>query len=251
MVLTRDSLRAGWLQSLVAASPYLVKALSEEELRRSREAVLRTHPAGEDLWLFAYGSLIWNPAFHFRRREIARVHGLHRRFCLWTHLGRGTPERPGLVLGLEAGGSCRGVCYEIPAEEIDSELEIVWRREMVTGAYRPRWVEAQTASGPRRAVTFVINRRHERYTGQLSEAAIIDAIAAAHGPLGACADYLFNTAAHLEELGIADPALLRLCDAVRERQRQIAVSGGPPTTETAIAPATLPLLPNDTEPEAP
>ena len=72
---------------------------------------MAAHPAGEPLGLFAYGSLIWNPAFNFRHRELARVYGYHRRFCLWTHLGRGTRERPGLMLGLDQGGSCRGVLY--------------------------------------------------------------------------------------------------------------------------------------------
>jgi cation transport protein ChaC len=117
MALTREQIRAGWIQNMVAASGHPVRALSEEELLRSREQALAGHPAGQDLALFAYGSLIWNPAFNFRRREIAHVHGFHRRFCLWIHLGRGTPERPGLVLGLDTGGSCRGVLYWIAAEE--------------------------------------------------------------------------------------------------------------------------------------
>lgn len=224
-MLTREALRDGWLQNMIAAAGMPVNALSAEELRRSRDQILAGHPAGEPLALFAYGSLIWNPAFHFTRRELARVHGLHRSFCLWTHLGRGTPDRPGLVLGLEAGGACRGLLYWIAPEAVEDELEIVWRREMVTGAYRPTWVTVRTAAGPRRAVTFVINRRHERYTGRLEEAAIVDAIATARGPLGACADYLFNTEAHLAELGIRDPGLRRLCAAVRARQADAAEDG--------------------------
>jgi glutathione-specific gamma-glutamylcyclotransferase len=218
MALTRELLRDGWLQKLIVASGHPVRALTEEELRASRERILAEHPAGEDLELFAYGSLIWNPAFHFRRREIARVHGFHRRFCLWTHLGRGTSERPGLMLGLDSGGSCRGVLYRIAAEDIEGELDIVWRREMVTGAYRPCWVTAHAASGRRRAVTFLINHAHERYAGRLEDEAVVEAVAHACGPLGACADYLFTTTAHLEQLGIADRSLRRLCRAVRARQ---------------------------------
>jgi glutathione-specific gamma-glutamylcyclotransferase len=219
MALTRELLRDGWLQRLIATSGYPVRALSEEELRASRERILAEHPAGQDLELFAYGSLIWNPAFHFRHREVARVHGFHRRFCLWTHLGRGTPERPGLMLGLDSGGSCRGVLYRIAAEDIEGELDIVWRREMVTGAYRPCWVTTHTSAGPRRAVTFLINHAHERYAGRLDDEAIVESLAHACGPLGACADYLFNTVAHLEQLGIADGSLRRLCQAVRARQQ--------------------------------
>lgn len=238
MVLTRDAIRAGLVQSLVATVSSPVRMLTEEELRRSRRQVLRAHRPDEPVWLFAYGSLIWNPAFYFSRRELARVHGLHRRFCLWTHLGRGTPECPGLVLGLDNGGSCRGVLYEIPADQVDTELDIVWRREMATGAYRPRWVVARTDQGSQRALTFVINRRHERYTGQLGEAAIVEAIATAKGPLGACADYLFNTAAHLEQLGIIDRSLLHLCEAVRTRQRQAAgADAAPPRMVDTASPA--------------
>ena len=237
MVLTRELIRSGWIQNLVATSGHPVRALTEEELKRSREAALAGHPPDRDLALFAYGSLIWNPAFNFCRRETARVHGFHRRFCLWTHLGRGTPERPGLVLGLEAGGSCRGLLYGIAAEEIASESEILWRREMVTGAYRPAWVTAQTEAGPERALTFLINRRHERYSGRLSDAAIVETLATASGPLGACADYLFNTTVHLEQLGIADRSMRRLCDAVRAYQRRMV--GREPGEDQAATPVPL------------
>ena len=217
-MLTREQIRDGWVQQLVLSSAAPVRALSEEELRASQEAMLACHPPGEDLAIFAYGSLIWNPAFHFAGCELAHVHGYHRRFCLWTSLGRGTPERPGLMLGLDAGGSCRGVIYTIAAEAIASELEIVWRREMVTGAYRPAWVVVRTPSGSRRAIAFLINHAHERYAGRLDDAAIVRSIATAAGPLGACADYLFNTTAHLDQLGIADRSLRRLSRLVREAQ---------------------------------
>jgi cation transport protein ChaC len=228
MALTRDLIRSGWIQSMVATSGLPIKALTEEELQRSRAAALARHPQGEDLALFAYGSLIWNPAFHFVRREVAAVRGLHRRFCLWTQLGRGSPDNPGLVLGLDRGGSCRGVVYWIAAEEIEGELDVVWRREMVTGAYRPTWVTARTVGGPPvPAITFAINREHERYAGQLGDDAIVTTLATACGPLGACADYLFNTTVHLDELGITDPALHRLCRAVRERQRELSLPGAP------------------------
>ena len=218
MALTREQIRDGWVQQLVMSGREPIRALSEEELRASRRAMLAEHPPGEDLPIFAYGSLIWNPAFHFAGRELAHVHGYHRRFCLWTSLGRGTPERPGLMLGLDTGGSCRGVLYTIAAADIESELEIVWRREMVTAAYRPAWVAARTAAGPRRAIAFLINHAHERYAGRLDDAAIVRSIAQACGPLGACAEYLFNTTEHLDELGIVDRSLRRLSRLVREAQ---------------------------------
>ena len=222
MALTREQIRDGWVQQLVMSGREPIRALSEEELRASRRAMLAEHPPGEDLPIFAYGSLIWNPAFHFAGRELAHVHGYHRRFCLWTSIGRGTPERPGLMLGLDTGGSCRGVLYTIAAADIESELEIVWRREMVTAAYRPTWVAARTAAGPRRAIAFLINHGHERYAGRLDDAAIVRSIAHACGPLGACAEYLFNTTEHLDALGIVDRSLRRLSRLVKEAQARPA-----------------------------
>src|SRR3546814_9302515 len=119
------------------------------------------------VWLFGYGSLIWNPAFDYAEKRPATVHGLHRRFCLQTHLGRGSRERPGLVLALDRGGSCRGVVLRIAPENVESELDIVWRREMISHSYRPTWVTAQTSDGPVRAIGFAINRSEE-HTSELS-----------------------------------------------------------------------------------
>jgi glutathione-specific gamma-glutamylcyclotransferase len=211
LTLTRDSIRAGIVQEMVRRAG--LEVLSDEELRRSREAMLAARPRG-DVWVFGYGSLIWNPAFHFAESVTGRVHGWHRRFCLWTHAGRGTPENPGLLLGLERGGSCRGVAFRVRAHEVDSELDIVWRREMVNAAYVPRWVDVRMGcrGGERTApaIAFVINRRHDRYAGLLAEERVASTIASARGRLGPCADYLLNTAAHLEQLGIRDRALERL-----------------------------------------
>lgn len=213
MILTRDSIAGGIVQEMVARSG--ISVLSDAELAASRAATLAAGPAG-DVWLFGYGSLIWNPAFDFAERRIGRIFGYHRRFCLWTHAGRGTPERPGLMLGLDRGGGCRGVLFRVPESEVETELAIVWRREMVNAAYVPRWLAVRTDDGrPLRAIAFVINRRHERYCGALPDARIARVIATAHGRLGPCADYLFNTVGHLEELGIHDRRLTRLRDMVR------------------------------------
>jgi cation transport protein ChaC len=212
--LTRESLLGGTLQRLAAARGDL-SPLSEAELLATRRAMLATRPAGEDLWVFAYGSLIWNPAFHFVERRKAHLFGYHRQFCLWTSLGRGSPDRPGLMLGLEHGGCCTGVALRIEATAVESELEVIWRREMLTGAYRPRWLPLRTGAETLRAIAFVINRRHERYARRVAEAEVVATIAHATGALGPCRDYLFNTVAHLEELGIHDRRLTRLAAAVR------------------------------------
>lgn len=215
IVITRESIRSGLLRRMMATRADIAW-LSEEELARSRAETRAAGPPG-DVWVFGYGSLIWNPAFHHAETRMGRVHGWHRRFCLWTQLGRGTPEQPGLTLGLERGGSCRGVVFRIEAAQADEELDLIWRREMVTAAYRPVWASVATADGPVRAIAFTINRRHDRYAGGLGLAEIADVLARARGPLGSCADYLFNTEAHLRELGIRDRDLSRVAQAVRQR----------------------------------
>lgn len=227
MALTRDALRAGLIQEMLRGGDGPVPILTEEELRRSREAFMAARPddPSADVWLFGYGSLIWNPAFLFEERRVALLRGHHRRFCLWTHLGRGTAERPGLVLGLEEGGACQGVAFRVAAGAVEEEFGLVWRREMVTGAYVPTWVTVTTARGALRAATFVINRAHPRYAPNLSDERAAAAIAAASGPLGACADYLFNTVGHLEDLGIDDAVLRRL--RARVTALRAATDGAP------------------------
>jgi cation transport protein ChaC len=219
-MITRENLQNGWLARLAEAAGAAGDTMmirTEAELAACRAAALAGLPPGQDVWVFAYGSLIWNPAFHFVERRRGRIFGYHRRFCLWTYLGRGTPECPGLMLGLDRGGSCQGLFYRIAADAVDEELTLIWRREMITAAYRPTWVNGRTEAGPVRALAFTINHRHQRYTGKLDEAAIVAALARAEGPIGRCADYLFNTHEHLASLDIHDPQLARLCSMVRAR----------------------------------
>jgi glutathione-specific gamma-glutamylcyclotransferase len=220
--LTREALLDGSIRTLVQLADPTTRIPTPEEHHASIKALLDHRPDSGDVWLFAYGSLIWNPLIHFVEKRVATVRGFHRCFCLWTHLGRGTMEKPGLVLGLERGGACSGVAYRIAADIAMQELELLWRREMLTGAYAPRWLKARTASGPLHAIAFLVNRSHTRYAGRLPEERIIATIAEANGPLGACATYLFNTVAHLETLGIRDKRLSRL------RDRVVAKLGAPP-----------------------
>ncbi len=169
----------------IAADHGLMRVLSDEELATSLGGLLGGADLSRGVWVFGYGSLIWNPAFHFTDRVVGTVYGFHRRFCLWTHLGRGCPERPGLVLGLERGGSCRGVAYHIAPAAAMEELDIVWRREMISDAYVPRWVAVRTPMATVRAITFTINHAHERYARDLSDEEAAAAIAGASGFLGA------------------------------------------------------------------
>jgi glutathione-specific gamma-glutamylcyclotransferase len=218
MALTRDSIRSGLVHKMIAELGISMRVLTEDELAASRAAILSGVDLSTGVWLFGYGSLIWNPAFHFTDRLTGRIYGWHRRFCLWTHLGRGCPEQPGLVLGLERGGSCHGVAFHIAPEAALEELAIVWRREMISGAYVPRWVDVTTAVGRVPAIAFVINHGHERYASFLPDDRVAEVIASARGWLGPCADYLVNTVDHLAALGIHDRPLERLRARVLERR---------------------------------
>lgn len=215
--LTREAILGDSLRALVQAADPEVRCLSPEEHRAHIRKLLDRRSERGDVWLFAYGSLIWNPLIHFREKHVGTVHGYHRCFCLWTHLGRGTKEKPGLMLGLERGGACRGIAYRIAEVDAEREFEVVWRREMLTSAYAPRWVTVVTKEGRIEAIAFLINREHARYAGKLPEERIIATIAEAQGSLGACATYLFNTVAHLEELGVRDRRLERLRDRVKAK----------------------------------
>ena len=217
MVLTRESIQSGFVQRM-ARDGGMADALSDEAIRASLAAAMAAAPKRGDLWVFAYGSLIWNPTIHVEERRIGRVLGYHRRFCLWTNLGRGTPDFPGLILALDKGGACTGVALRVARHHAEAEFEILWRREMVSGAYVPRWVPVETAGGKRlTALCFTMNRAHARYSGRLPEAKVAEHVARASGMLGSCTEYLDRTIASLAECGIRDRALLRLQAMVQKR----------------------------------
>lgn len=216
MSLTRESIRDGVLQDMLERSGVSIHVTTEEERHASIAAMLGGRAAPPcDVWVFGYGSLMWNPAFHHAETRLGTLPGWHRRFCLWTPLGRGSPDRPGLVLGLDNGGSCRGVAYRIPAAQAWEELDIVWRREMVSDGYTPRWVTVRTASGPVRALTFTIDHAGSRYAGKLTLEETAAVIARAEGRLGSCAQYLMSTVDHLDDMGIPDRRLHALRDQVK------------------------------------
>ena len=206
--LTRESILDGTFHAAVRSSlgPN-VRFMSDAERAAQIGAILARAPRPRRIWVFAFGSLIWNPAFHFVERRTARIHGFHRQFCLWARAGRGSPERPGLMLSLVSGGSCTGVAYRLAASAAATELDVLWRREMATMAYRPVWTTAHTPDGPEPAIAFSANRAHERYVPGLEDGAVARYLATGAGPMGRCCDYLFDTVAHLRQLGIRDRRL--------------------------------------------
>ena len=174
-----------------------------------RERRLRP-PAGEDFWVFGYGSLMWHPGFPHVEVRVAVLHGYHRRFCIYSHRYRGTPDCPGLVLGLDRGGSCRGLVYRVPAAEAAAELDYLHEREMVTGVYHPLWLNPETEAGSVKAAAFVVDRAHPQYTGRLSVERTAELIVQGRGQRGACVEYLENTVRHLEGLGLGAGSLKTL-----------------------------------------
>jgi len=217
ITLTRETILSGRVREMIRAADPSLHILTDAELMRSRAGILERHLGG-DLWVFAYGSLIWNPAFHYVERRCARVYGYHRRFCLRTHLGRGSRENPGLMLGLEAGGSCMGLAYRIAAAEVEAETWVLWKREMVLSNYAPRWVTVEGAGPARRAVTFVMRKDGPMYAGRLPHGDVVETLATAEGVLGRCCDYLFSIVAELEAQGVHDRSLARMAEQVRARQ---------------------------------
>lgn len=161
-------------------------------------------PATGDLWVFGYGSLMWDPGFDHIAAGKAQLHGYHRAFCMYSERHRGTAARPGLVLALDRGGSCQGIAYRVARDKADGVLEYLWEREMPRYAYLPRRLRATVAGRRVVCVTFIVDRTQKSYAGRLSPERTAEIINGAVGERGSNHDYLVNTVRHLEELGIAD-----------------------------------------------
>ncbi len=186
------------------------EALTHEERDANRKQFFRGRCLDQGVWVFGYGSLIWNPAFRYSEMKPAHIHGYHRQFCLHLTIGRGSPENPGLMLALDRGGSCRGIAFKITAEDVESETEILWMREMISGAYEPRWTRMRTEDDILDGFTFVVNRSHDRYRGNTSFEDSVSALRRGKGYLGTCRDYLLNTVQYLDKIGIHDRYLYHL-----------------------------------------
>jgi len=181
----------------------------------SPAAFARSLPPDADLWVFGYGSLMWDPGFPFVEQRLALLRGYHRRFCIYSMRHRGTPERPGLVFGLDHGGACRGMAFRVAATEVAPVLDTLWAREMSGAVYRPRLLPVRLEGGavvP--ACAFVVDRSHAQYCRGLSLEQSAALISQGEGGRGRNLEYLANTVEHLEQLGIADHGLRDLLHAV-------------------------------------
>ena len=170
-----------------------------------------------DLWVFGYGSLMWRPGFDSVEHVAAHLSGLRRSLCVWSWVHRGTREHPGLVLGLDRGGSCRGVAYRVAAADREAVVAYLRERELVTDVYREEYRAIRLDASGRpvvRALTYVVDRDHRQYAGTLSPEAILHHVRHSRGQSGASADYVVSTARHLRSLGVRDLVLEKVAAAL-------------------------------------
>ena len=178
-------------------------------------------PAG-DIWIFAYGSLMWHPNFEYEEKRRAHLHGYHRALCIYSVEYRGTHEKPGLVFGLDRGGSCHGMAFRVLEKHAAAVMRYLDEREMVTGVYCPSWEPVELASDDpedpirTKAYIFVADTNHSQYAGKLSDIDTVRLVDQGHGKAGPCIEYLQNTLDHLTELGIEDPSLARIVKKTSE-----------------------------------
>jgi len=174
--------------------------------------------ATEDLWVFGYGSLMWRPGFEYLERLEARLIGAHRALCIYSFVHRGTPERPGLVLGLDHGGTCRGIAYRVAAAERSRTIVYLRAREQVTSVYRECVRTIWLKSEPERrvpALCYMVDRGHAQYAGRLTLDQQLHHVRHGHGQSGANRDYVIETVAALEQLGYRETELHLLAERLR------------------------------------
>ena len=198
--------------------------LTDQDHDDRRAAVLASHTKDQDLWIFAYGSLIWKPACEVDGQRHALLRGWHRKFCLRLLRYRGSIDCPGLMMALDIGGSCRGVAQRIPARHVEEGLSQLLRREtsVKPASNLPRWMTVETDEGKMRTLAFAINRKGPTYCGPHTLEQTAEILSKACGHWGTGAEYLMHTVAHLEDLGIHDRYLWRLQELVAERIKAAA-----------------------------
>jgi cation transport protein ChaC len=210
----RRKVKYGIIALAMTAAKHASAYLSIYPVDPMPTAIRALRAGTEPVWVFAYGSLMWNPEIAVAEARPGVLHGYHRSFCLYSRDYRGTPERPGLVLGLDRGGSCRGIAYRLPPDRIGEALDRIWAREMTGQVYQMRRVAVRTPHGAVAAHACVVRRASPDYAGRLSLDEAATVLATAVGGRGSGREYLANTVQHLEDLGIRDGVLHRIAARV-------------------------------------
>jgi cation transport protein ChaC len=175
-------------------------------------------PDTADLWVFGYGSLMWRPGFDYLERHQARLIGAHRALCVYSFVHRGTPEKPGLVFGLDRGGACRGIVYRVAAKKRAETIEYLRGRELVTLVYREAWRSVRMDDEPKRrveALCYMVDRGHRQYAGRLSIAEQLHLVRQGHGRSGPNRDYVIDAVTSIEALGYRETELHRLVEQLK------------------------------------
>jgi len=218
-MLTRDFLKKADCKTAFGA---IEESLlwSSEQRAASLAATLACRQDHSPVWIFGYGSLMWNPVFESDEVAEGTLQGWHRAFCLRLIAGRGTAMRPGRMLALKEGGTTTGLAFRLPEDKLHEDLELLWKREMVTGCYLPTWCELTLADGRHAmAIVFVMDPHHVLYEADSCPKTIAPLIAQASGPLGTNAQYLFSLEQELKKRGMHDDCLADLVQRVRELQQ--------------------------------
>lgn len=178
----------------------------------------------QQFWIFGYGSLMWRPGFDYVEAEPALIHGFHRSLCVYSHVHRGTPSQPGLVLGLDRGGSCHGMAFRVQDNQREATLSYLRSRELVTMVYRERTssIRLTSTGGTVAALTYIVDRHHRQYAGRLSPELLVHHVRSSKGQSGPNIDYVRNTASHLRDMGIRDAVLERLIETLDDQQNASA-----------------------------
>jgi len=215
MMLTRDFLRNADCKTAFGSIDESM-LLTSEQRSASLDCTLAKRPDNSPVWIFGYGSLMWNPVFESVESCPATLHGFHRAFCLRLTAGRGTQDQPGRMLALKEGGKTTGLAFCLPEEKLREDLELLWKREMLTGCYCPTWCELDLTDGRKvTALVFIMNPQHPLFEADTSYQVIAPLIAKASGPLGTNAQYLFALEKELNSYGMSDDCMSELVNQVR------------------------------------
>jgi glutathione-specific gamma-glutamylcyclotransferase len=209
---------------------------STEQIEQSLADTLGSQPDAEaGVWVFAYGSLMWNPMVTFDRRVVAKLHDWHRSFCLKMVIGRGSADLPGRMLALEAGGHTSGVALRLPVETMREDLKVLWIREMVLGSYRPTWARVTLGDEARsHAIVFVANEMSVQYQADSSVATIAPLIASATGAIGSNAEYVFRLRDALSHCNLVDDYVEALAAEIqRYKTKEPCVKSDAPDTSSS------------------
>ena len=203
--LTTENINEGRLGDKIKSISGSDKVLTKNELIKERRKIIPDGGIGEDIYIFGYGSLLWNPTINYETQHLAKIYGFHRSFCMKTHLGRGSFKNPGLMLGLDKGGSCRGSAYKLNKDDAIKNIDILFKREMVTGAYKPKLLKTKLDNHEIVfSLAFTVDKKHKNYFSEKNTFIKANMISKANGFLGSCKEYFEYTLESLEELNIID-----------------------------------------------